>query len=76
MKLSRSIGPGERKTEVRFVNAVTAAGNVKFFARCVNFSKNNEIYNINESTFHPDFISRILDILLINSFIAKKCPNY
>ena len=36
--------------EVRFVHAVTAGGSVKFFASGVNFSRNNAIYNINEST--------------------------
>ena len=36
--------------EVKFVNAVTAGGSVKFFASGVNFSRNNAIYNINENT--------------------------
>ena len=36
--------------EVECVNAVTAGGSVKSFACGVNFSRNNAIYNINEST--------------------------
>ena len=36
--------------EVIFVNAVTAGGSVKFFTSGVNFSRNNTIYKINEST--------------------------
>ena len=36
--------------EVIFVNAVTAGGSVNFFASGVNFSRNNAIYKINEST--------------------------
>ena len=38
------------KIEVKFVNAVTAGGSVKFFASGVNFSRNNAISNKNEST--------------------------
>ena len=37
-------------TEVIFVNAVTAGGSVNCFASGVNFSRNNAICNINEST--------------------------
>ena len=29
-----------------------------------------------QSTFYPDFISKIVDILIISSFITKKCPNF
>ena len=36
--------------EVEFVNAVAAGGSENFFARGVNFSRNNAIYNRNEST--------------------------
>ena len=36
--------------EVKFVNTVTAGGSVKSFESGVNFSTNNTIYNINEST--------------------------
>ena len=63
-------------TEVRFVHAVTVGGMDKFFASGVNFSRNNAIYNINESTFYPDFISKTVDLLIISSFITKNCPNY
>ena len=38
------------ESEVKFVNAVAAGGSVNFFASGVNFSRNNAIYNINEST--------------------------
>ena len=37
------------RPEMKFVIAVTAGVSVKFFARGVNFSGNNKIYNINES---------------------------
>ena len=37
-------------SEMRFVNAVTAGGSVNFFTSGVNFSRNNTIYDINEST--------------------------
>ena len=37
-------------TEVSFVHAVTAGEMDKFFASGVNFSRNNAIYNISEST--------------------------
>ena len=37
-------------TEVRFVHAVTVGGMDKFFASGVDFSRNNAIYNISEST--------------------------
>ena len=40
------------EAEVRFVNAVTAGGSV-------NFSRNNAIYNINESTTYIILISYI-----------------
>ena len=45
----------------------------KIFASSVNFSRNNAIYNINESTstFYPDFISNTVDIPLISSLITK-----
>ena len=36
--------------EVEFVTPVTHGGSVKFLASGVNFSRNNAIYNINEST--------------------------
>ena len=29
-----------------------------------------------QSTFYPDFISKTVDLLIINSFITKKCPIY
>ena len=38
------------EAEVEFVNAVSAGGSVNFFVSGVNFSRNNAIYNINEST--------------------------
>ena len=38
------------QSEVKFINAVTAGGTVNFFASGVNFSRNNAIYIINEST--------------------------
>ena len=50
VKLTPKCHPGRAKTEVKFVNAVTAGGSVKFFASGVNISRNNAIYNINEST--------------------------
>ena len=48
----------------------------KIFASGVNFSRNNAIYNINESTFYPDIFSKTVDLLLISPSITKKCPNY
>ena len=59
VKLTPKCHPGRAKTEVKFVNAVTAGGSVKFFASGVNFSRNNVIYNINESTKYFILISSL-----------------
>ena len=48
---------------MKFVNAVSAGGSVNFFVSGVNFSRNNAIYNVNESAFYPDFISETVDKL-------------
>ena len=49
----------------------------KTFASGVNSSRNNAIYNINESTksIYTDFISKTVDILLISTFITKLMPK-
>ena len=52
------------KIEVKFVNAVTAGGSVKFFASGVNFSKNNAIYNVYEITKYILPCKKTVDLLL------------
>ena len=38
--------------EVKFVNAVTAGGSVNFVASGVYFSRNNAVFNLNESAMY------------------------
>ena len=64
--------------EVRFVHAVTAGGSVKFLPG-VYISPETTRFTILmevQSTFHPDIISKTVDLVLISSFKTKKCPNY
>ena len=46
----------------------------KTLASSVFYSRNNAIYKINESTkyIYPDFISKMIDLVIIGSFMTKK----